>query len=72
MKKVAIIFTGGTISMKIDDRLKSAIPALSDKEIMEKVSGIEKIAETESYHYGSLPGPHITPEKMLDISKKIH
>lgn len=71
MKKVAIIFTGGTISMKIDDRLKAAIPALSDKEIMEKVSGIEKIAETESYHYGSLPGPHITPEIMLDISKKI-
>lgn len=72
MKKVAIIFTGGTISMKIDDRLKAAIPALSDKEIMEKVSGIEKIAETESFHYGSLPGPHITPEIMLDISRKIN
>jgi len=71
MKKVAIIFTGGTISMKIDDRLKAVIPALSDKEILEKVSGIEKIAETESYHYGSLPGPHITPEIMFDISLKI-
>ncbi len=71
MKKVAIIFTGGTISMKIDDRLKAAIPALSDQEILEKVSGIEKIAETETYHYGSLPGPHISPDIMLDISVKI-
>ncbi len=71
MKKVAIIFTGGTISMKIDDRLKAAIPALSDQEILEKVSGIEKIAETEAFHYGSLPGPHISPEIMLDLSKTI-
>lgn len=71
MKKVAIIFTGGTISMKIDDRLKAAIPALSDQEILEKVSGIEKIAETETFHYGSLPGPHISPEVMLDLSRKI-
>lgn len=71
MKKIAIIFTGGTISMKIDERLKAAIPALSDKEIMDKVSGIEKIADIESYHYGSLPGPHISPEIMLDISKYI-
>jgi len=71
MKKVAVIFTGGTISMKIDDRLKAAIPALSANEIMEKVSGIERIAKIESIHYGNLPGPHITPEIMLDLSKKV-
>lgn len=71
MKKVAIIFTGGTISMKIDERLKAAIPALSDQEILDKVSGVENIADTETYHYGSLPGPHISPEIMLDISKYI-
>ncbi len=57
--------------MKIDERLKAAIPALSDKEIMEKVSGVEKIADIESFHYGSLPGPHISPEIMLDIARKV-
>lgn len=71
MKKIVIIFTGGTISMKIDERLKAVIPALSDKEIMEKVNGVEKIAETVTYHYGSLPGPHITPDTMLDLSRVI-
>lgn len=71
MHKVALIFTGGTISMKIDERLKAAIPALSDEEIMSKVSGIEKIAEVESIHYGSYPGPHITPDMMLEIGNMI-
>lgn len=71
MKKIVIIFTGGTISMKIDERLKSVIPALSDKEIMEKVNGVEKIAETTTFHYGNFPGPHITPDMMLDLANVI-
>jgi len=68
MYKVAVIFTGGTISMKVDERLKSAIPALTDQEIMATVSGIEKIAEIESIHFGSLPGPHISISKMFELA----
>ena len=29
MKKIAIIFNGGTISMKIDEKIKAAVPSLS-------------------------------------------
>lgn len=29
MKKIAVIFNGGTISMKVDDRIKAAVQALS-------------------------------------------
>lgn len=61
MKNIGVIFTGGTISMKVDENLKAAIPALSDKEIMEKVSGIEKIANVVSFHYGSFPGTTYYP-----------
>ncbi len=71
MKKVAVIFTGGTISMAVDERIKAAIPALSDKEIMERVSGIEKIAEVVPVHYGSLPGPHITPDIMMHLASVV-
>lgn len=67
MKKVAVIFTGGTISMKVDERLQAAIPALSGEEILAKVIGIEKIAEIEPIYYGSFPGPHISPEKMIEL-----
>lgn len=69
MKKVAVIFTGGTISMKADERLKAAIPALSGEEILAKVTGIEKMAYIEPLVYGNYPGPHITPEMMLELSK---
>jgi L-asparaginase len=35
------------------------------------VTGIEKFAEIESYTFSSLPGPHMTPEIMLDLSKYV-
>jgi L-asparaginase len=69
MFKVGIIFTGGTISMTVDERLKSAIPALSDQEILSKVSGIEKIADIETIHFGSYPGPHMSIERMFELAE---
>lgn len=69
MKKVAVIFTGGTISMKVDERIKAAIPALSGEELLTMLSGIEKMAQIEPFTYGSYPGPHITPEMMLEIAR---
>ncbi len=66
--KVAVIFTGGTISMKVDPRLAAAIPALSSEEIMSMVTNIDKIAEIEVINYSRIPGPHVTPEKMMELS----
>lgn len=69
--KVAIIFTGGTISMKVDPRLKAAIPALSSEEIMAMVTNIEKLADIEVINYSNIASPHITPAMMLDIAKLV-
>ncbi|WP_425449386.1 asparaginase [Dethiothermospora halolimnae] len=66
--KIAVIFTGGTISMKVDPRINAAIPALSSEEIMAMVSNIEKFTDIEIINYGKLPGPHMTPEKMMELS----
>lgn len=71
MYKVAIVFTGGTISMKVDERLKSAIPAMSDREIISMVSGIEKIAEVETHHFGSFPGPHMDVDRMFELAETV-
>lgn len=71
MKKVAIVFNGGTISMKVDPRIKAAVPSLTGEEIMSMVTGIEKYADIESYNFSMLPSPHMTPEIMLDLSKFI-
>lgn len=69
-KKVAVIFTGGTISMKIDEKLQAAIPSLSSDEIIAKVTGIEGKADLEIINFGKYPGPHITPQLMMEISQK--
>lgn len=71
MYKVAIVFTGGTISMKVDERLKSAIPAMTDQEIISMVSGIEKIAEVETHHFGSFPGPHMDISRMFELAEMV-
>src|SRR5690554_2175785 len=66
-KKLAIIFTGGTISMKIDPEIHAAIPALNADEIVSSLKNIEDIAEFEVVNYANLPSPHITPAIMMDI-----
>ena len=70
-KKVAVIFTGGTISMKIDSRICAAIPALSSEEIMSMVTNIDKFADIEIVNFQRIPGPHMTPQKMMELSNLI-
>ncbi|NLY77968.1 MAG: asparaginase [Tissierellia bacterium] len=69
--KVAIIFTGGTISMKIDPRIHAAIPALTSEEIMAMVTNIEKFAEFEIINFSNLPSPHIGPKLMMELAKLV-
>ena len=69
MKKIAIIFNGGTLSMKIDEKIKAAVPSLSADEIMSMIPGVEDYAEIEAYTFSSMPSPHMTLETMLKLSK---
>jgi len=66
--KVAVIFTGGTISMKIDPRIAAAIPALSSEEIMSMVTNIDKYADIEIINFANIPGPHMTPKRMMELA----
>lgn len=68
-KRIAIIFTGGTISMKIDPNLHAAVPALTSEEIVNMIPNIENLAKIEVINYGNIPSPHITPSMMLEIGK---
>lgn len=69
MKKIAVIFNGGTISMKVDERIKAAVPSLTGEEIMSMVTGIEEYAEIESHSFSSMPSPHMTFKTMLELSE---
>jgi L-asparaginase len=63
---VQLVFTGGTISMRIDDS-GGAVPALSGREIVASVPGIEKEARLTLEDYARLPGPHVTPRWMWEL-----
>lgn len=71
-KKVAIVFTGGTISMTVDEKVGAAIPSLSGEQIMAMVTNIDKVADIEIYNFDEIPGPHITPERMMELRDYIN
>ncbi|MGL4990404.1 MAG: asparaginase [Sarcina sp.] len=71
MKKIAVIFNGGTISMKVDENIQAAVPTLTGEQIMAKVTGIERFAIIESHNFSTLPSPHITLDIMLELSREI-
>ena len=55
--------------MKIDEKIKAAVPSLSADEIMTMIPGVEDYAEIEAYTFSSMPSPHMTLETMLKLSK---
>jgi len=70
-KNILIVFTGGTFSMKIDENTGGAIPYLSGDDLIELIPGINSIANISVYDFGKYPGPHMTPELMVELSNKI-
>lgn len=71
MKKIIIIFTGGTISMKNDKSMNAAVPAMTGEDILKMTPGIETIADIHYLDFSMIPGPHMTPAKMMELSKLI-
>ncbi|MDX9918278.1 MAG: asparaginase [Gudongella sp.] len=65
--KLAMIFTGGTIAMKIDPNLHAAIPALNADEILGMIKNIEDLTDIETINFSNLPSPHISPKIMMDL-----
>lgn len=65
--KVALIFTGGTISMRIDESTGGAVPYLSGNDLIELIPSLKELAEFEIYDFGKYPGPHITLDLMMQL-----
>lgn len=72
MKNVLIVFTGGTFSMKIDDKTKAAVPFFQGDELINMMPEAQGLAKLSIYEFGNYPGPHITPQRMLELSEKIN
>ena len=64
MKQVALIFTGGTIGMKIDHNAHGVIPSLSPNEIIHSLTGIDEYQNLIVHEFSRKPSPSITPRYM--------
>ncbi|HYE73974.1 MAG TPA: asparaginase, partial [Blastocatellia bacterium] len=69
--RIAIFFTGGTISMRVDPQTGGAIPALSGEEIIAQVEGLDDIADFDLINFSLLPGPHVTPSRMIELARQV-
>jgi L-asparaginase len=71
-KNILIVFTGGTFSMKVDKKnTGGVIPRYSGEELLKKIPEARKLANIFCYDFGKYPGPHVTPEIMIDLSKQL-
>ncbi|MDA3886170.1 MAG: asparaginase [Candidatus Delongbacteria bacterium] len=69
MKKILVIATGGTISMKASR--SGVVPSLSGREILELIPEIKNIADITLYEFSNIPSPMMTPQMMFELSKYI-
>lgn len=71
MSRVAVLFTGGTISMVADATAGGRIPTLDGAAILARVPGIEAIADLEVVDLGRTPASHFTFPKLFEIASEI-
>src|SRR5690606_23219122 len=66
--KLQLIFTGGTISMR-DDAGTGAVPVLRGEDLLREIPSLEDFCSVAIHDFGQLPGPHMTPARMLELSE---
>lgn len=67
MAKIALITTGGTISMRYDPALGGAVPAVSGDELLQMVPGVEDVAQLELIEFANVPSCYMTPQMIFDL-----
>jgi L-asparaginase len=70
MKRIKVLTTGGTIAMTFDEETKGVKP--KDPQILQQnLAYFTSFAEIEMEHIFNLPSPHITPNEMYILAKRI-
>ena len=68
---MSLIFTGGTIAMKVDEDLHGAIPSLSPSDIVSTISGIDEFDNLIVHEFSRKPSPAITNHDMSLIADQV-
>lgn len=67
LKRIAVVFTGGTISMVVDPLAGGAVPALDGAAIIARTPGLERIADVVAIDRGRKPASHWTFAELLEL-----
>ncbi|MEJ7801815.1 MAG: asparaginase [Candidatus Limnocylindria bacterium] len=67
MPRVAVVFTGGTISMRHELGTDGNMPSLRGDELLASVPGLDAIAEIEPIDWGLVPASHLTFDQVLEV-----
>lgn len=57
--------------MKIDEQTGGAVPYFHGEELLQLIPSANTLANISMYEFGLYPGPHMTPELMLELSRKV-
>jgi L-asparaginase len=69
--RVAVVFTGGTISMRHDPVAGGNVPALSGAEILAHVPGLDEVADVIAIDRGRTPASHFTFPALFELWEAI-
>jgi L-asparaginase len=67
MRRVAAIFTGGTISMRAS--AGGNVPTLGPADLLATVPGLDELAEVEPIDWGLVPASHLSLAQVLEIGR---
>jgi L-asparaginase len=70
--RVAVVFTGGTISMRLDPTAGGNVPVLSGEEILAQVPGLDEVADVVAIDRGRTPASHFTFPALFELWDAIH
>lgn len=71
MRRVAVVFTGGTISMEVDPRAGGNVPTLDPAGILARTEGLDAIAEVIPIDRGLTPASHFTFPDLMRLSSDL-
>jgi len=71
-RNITVVFTGGTFSMEIDEKSGGAVPRYQAEELLKKIPEAKDFANISVYEFGNIPSPHMTPERMFELSNVVN
>ena len=71
LPRVAVVFTGGTISTVFDPVAGGNVPVLDGAAILARTPGLDAIAEVVAIDRGRIPASHFTFSQLLEIASVV-